>query len=230
MKQIIILSLFLAGCSIQEEEEEEIITTPYAMVLGVAQDAGYPQMNCSKACCEIAWKNPKLKKMTSCIAIVDPTTKQQWIIDATPNIKDQIQLLKSKTNIDEISGVLLTHAHMGHYIGLLHFGREVMGAHKIPVFAMPKMNNFLKTNGPWSQLVTLENINLNAIKEDSIFHLNENIKVTPFLVPHRDEFSETVGYKINVNNKSLIFIPDIDKWQKWDTNINKLIKKLIMHF
>ena len=223
MKQIIILSLFLAGCSIQEEET---ITTPYAMVLGVAQDAGYPQMNCSKACCEIAWKNPELKKMTSCIAIVDPITKQQWIIDATPNIKDQIQLLKNKTNIEEISGVLLTHAHMGHYIGLLHFGREVMGANKIPVFVMPKMNNFLKTNGPWNQLVTLENISLKAIKEDSTFHLNENIKVTPFLVPHRDEFSETVGYKINVNNKSLIFIPDIDKWQKWDTNINKLIKKV----
>ena len=114
---------------------------------------------------------------------------------------------------------------MGHYTGLMHFGREVMGTNKIPVFAMPKMTTFLEENGPWSQLVELENISLQKLKSDSTFSLNENIKVKPFLVPHRDEFSETVGYEILINNKSLIFIPDIDKWEKWETNISRTYYK-----
>ena len=115
---------------------------------------------------------------------------------------------------------------MGHYTGLMHFGREVMGTNRIPVYVMPKMKTFLEGNGPWSQLVELENISLQKLKSDSTFSLNENIKVKPFLVPHRDEFSETVGYEITINNKSLIFIPDIDKWEKWDENIMELIKKV----
>ena len=223
MKYIIILiSILLLACNTAEKAPQ----TPYVMVLGVAQDAGYPQMNCKKECCKAAWENSKLQKMTSCLAIIDPTTNQQWIIDATPNIKEQLQLLKSKSGTEKIDGVLLTHAHMGHYSGLIHFGREVMGTNNIPVFAMPKMTTFLKENGPWSQLVEIENISLRKLKSDSTFNLNKNIKVTPFLVPHRDEFSETVGYKITINEKILLFIPDIDKWQKWETNITELIKKV----
>ena len=223
MKYIIILiSILLLACNTAEKTPQ----TPYVMVLGVAQDAGYPQMNCKKECCKAAWKNSKLQKMTSCLAIIDPTTNQQWIIDATPNIKEQLQLLKSKSGTEKIDGVLLTHAHMGHYSGLIHFGREVMGTNNIPVFAMPKMTTFLKENGPWSQLVEIENISLQKLKSDSTFSLNKNIKVTPFLVPHRDEFSETVGYKITINEKILLFIPDIDKWQKWETNIVPLIQKV----
>ena len=223
MKRILLISfVFLFAC---DSQKEELLKNPYVMVLGVAQDAGYPQMSCKKDCCKRAWKNADLQKTTSCLAIVDPTTNEQWIIDATPNIKEQLQLLKSKTYSEKVDGVLLTHAHMGHYTGLMHFGREVMGTNKIPVFAMPKMKTFLKENGPWSQLVELENINLKELRTDSTFHLNKNIKTTPFLVPHRDEFSETVGYEILINKKSLIFIPDIDKWEKWDRNIMDLIEK-----
>lgn len=224
MKLIVItLSLFLFGSNSQPKE---IPTKPYLIVLGIAQDAGYPQMNCKKDCCKKAWENPKLKRMTSCLAIVDPVTKQQWIIDATPYIKEQVQLLKRKTGTEQISGVLLTHAHMGHYSGLLHFGREAMGTKRLPVFVMPRMKSFIEKNGPWSQLVELENISLHTMVADSVFNLNERIKVKPFQVPHRDEFSETVGYEIIVNKKTTIFIPDIDKWEKWNRNIVDLIKKV----
>ena len=223
MKIIIsLLTLLLFACS---TEKEKVSNTAYVIVLGIAQDAGYPQINCKKDCCKKAWKNIELRKMTSCLAIVDPTTNEQWIIDATPNIKEQLQLLKSKTGTEKINGVALTHAHMGHYTGLMHFGREVMGTNRTPVFVMPKMKSFLEENGPWSQLVSLENIHLKKIKADSIFNLNKNINLKSFLVPHRDEFSETVGYEITINNKSLIFIPDIDKWEKWDANIIELIQK-----
>jgi pyrroloquinoline quinone biosynthesis protein B len=235
MKRILLISfVFLFSCTSKKEEnilskstsKVEIPNTAYVMVLGVAQDAGYPQMNCKKDCCRAAWENPSLQRNTSCLAILDPTTNDQWIIDATPNIKEQLQLLKSKTGTEKINGVLLTHAHIGHYTGLMHLGREVMGTNKTPVFAMPRMKTFLEENGPWNQLVELKNISLQALKSDSTINLNENIKVTPFLVPHRDEFSETVGYKIMINNKSLIFIPDIDKWERWATDINELIQKV----
>jgi pyrroloquinoline quinone biosynthesis protein B len=219
---ICVIIIFSFACN---QPAEKTPTTPYVMVLGVAQDAGYPQMNCKKECCKQAWENSDLKRTTSCLAIVDPISKEQWIIDATPNIKEQLQLLKQKTGTEKLDGILLTHAHMGHYTGLMHFGREVMGSNNLPVFAMPKMTTFLKENGPWSQLVELGNISLQKLKTDSTIKLNENIKIKPFLVPHRDEFSETVGYEITINNKSLIFIPDIDKWEKWETDIIQLIQK-----
>jgi len=224
MKKLIYLFIgFSFACN---QPVEKTPTSPYVMVLGIAQDAGYPQMNCKKECCKQAWGNSELKRTTSCLAIVDPISKEQWIIDATPNIKEQLQLLKQKTGTEKLDGILLTHAHMGHYTGLMHLGREVMGTDNLPVFAMPKMKTFLEENGPWSQLVKLENINIKALKSDSTFSLNERIKIKTFLVPHRDEFSETVGYKITINNKTLIFIPDIDKWERWETNISKLIQKV----
>ena len=153
---LILITILFFSCT----QKTDMLTTPYMLVLGVAQDAGYPQINCKKECCKKVWENAKLQKTTSCLAIIDPTTNEQWIIDATPNIKEQLQLLKSKTGTEKIDGVLLTHAHMGHYTGLMHFGKEVMGTNSIPVFAMPKMKTFLEENGPWSQLVELENINL----------------------------------------------------------------------
>ena len=44
-------------------------------------------------------------------------------------------------------------------------------------------------------------------------------------MPHRDEYSETVGFQIKGPKKSLIYIPDIDKWEKWDQNIVDIINK-----
>ena len=123
-----------------------------------------------------------------------------------------------------MSGVFLTHAHIGHYTGLIHLGREVMGAKEVPVYAMPRMKQFLETNGPWNQLVNLGNISIQEINDNGVVQLNERLSIVPFLVPHRDEYSETVGYKVQGPNKSLIFIPDIDKWDKWESNIKELVE------
>ena len=87
MRNLIYLIIIFSFACNQPTEKTPI--TPYVMVLGVAQDAGYPQINCKKACCKRAWRNPDLKRTTSCLAIVDPISKEQWIIDATPNIKEQ---------------------------------------------------------------------------------------------------------------------------------------------
>ena len=89
---------------------------------------------------------------------------------------------------------------------------------------MPKMKKFLEKNAPWSQLVKSKNISLNLIKDQLFIQLNERIRITPFLVPHRDDYSETVGYKIQTKSKSSVFIPDIDKWEIWDKDIISIVK------
>ena len=194
---------------------------PYVVVLGIAQDGGAPHAGCEKICCEKLWENNRAIKVAS-IGIVDPRINKSWIIDATPDFPHQIRILKN-SHKSEISGIFLTHAHMGHYTGLLHLGREVMGAKNIPVFSMSKMKDFLEKNGPWNQLITLNNINIIELKKNREVKLSDRLFIEPFLVPHRDEYSETVGYRIMSDNKSLVYIPDIDKWEKWDQDIFQIV-------
>lgn len=199
---------------------------PYIVVLGIGQDAGVPQMGCDSPFCKDAWKDPKLRQMVSSIALVNPKTKERWIFDATPDLPEQFQLLKNITGdyANNLSGIFLTHAHIGHYTGLMYLGRESMGAKDVKVYAMPRMKEMLEKNAPWSQLVSLKNISLQAIQNKNKKQIGENIYVEPFLVPHRDEFSETVGFRILANGKSLVFIPDIDKWQKWSEKLEDVVE------
>ena len=199
--------------------------SPYAMVLGVAQDGGFPQANCQKECCKAVFAQKITKQYVSCLAVIDPISGDKWIFDATPDFTQQLHLLNQESTSGKL-GIFLTHAHIGHYTGIMYLGREAMGASKTKVYAMPKMKNFIEQNAPWSQLVALQNVDLQAIKADSIITLNERISVQAFRVPHRDEFSETVGYKIFTPNRSLIFIPDIDKWQKWNRSLEEAIKSV----
>ncbi|GIR41801.1 MAG: hypothetical protein CM15mP52_0310 [Candidatus Neomarinimicrobiota bacterium] len=194
---------------------------PYVVVLGIAQDGGAPHAGCEKSCCIELWESGKKEKVSS-IGIVNPLTKQSWLFDATPDFPSQYRILTENHNT-ELVGIFLTHAHMGHYTGLLHLGREVMGKKNVPVYVMSRMKRFLETNGPWSQLVTLKNINLKLIENNKYIKIGEQLFIEPFLVPHRDEYSETVGYRIIGNEKSLAFIPDIDKWEKWHGSIFQLV-------
>lgn len=156
------------------------------------------------------------------LGLVDPQNNKSYIFDATPDFPWQMKKLKQYSSFSDKEtpdGIFLTHAHIGHYTGLMYLGREAMGSNNISVYAMLKMKDFLESNGPWSQLVTLKNISIQQIQNKQKLELSSNISVEPFLVPHRDEFSETVGYKITGPNKKALFIPDIDKWGKWDENI-----------
>jgi pyrroloquinoline quinone biosynthesis protein B len=167
------------------------------------------------------------------MGIVDPQSGQRWLIDCTPAFPDQLRMLDRLApprQLPGIDGILLTHAHIGHYTGLVHLGREVMGARGVPVHAMPRMREFLTGHGPWSQLVALENIVLNDLENGKSVQLNERIRVTPFLVPHRDEFSETVGFRIEGPNHSAIYLPDIDKWKRWSTSIEDVLAKVDVAF
>ena len=107
----------------------------------------------------------------------------------------------------------------------MYFGREALGTKDLKVNVLPKMANFLKTNGPWSQLVEINNIKIQEINFDQKTNHLSNISVTPIKVPHRDEYSETAAYLIIGKNKKALFIPDIDKWEKWDQNLIELVKE-----
>jgi pyrroloquinoline quinone biosynthesis protein B len=200
-------------------------SSPYIMVLGVAQDAGYPQANCYRPHCLPAWADFKLRRHAACIAIIDHEQKEKYLFEATPDLKDQLYALQAvaPNNTHPLKGIFLTHGHIGHYTGLIHYGREVMGASKVPIYAMPRMREYLTNNGPWSQLVSLGNISFRALEDQQELSINPNIKVEPFLVPHRDEFTETVGFRITGPRKTAIFLPDIDKWSQWKTDIRKVI-------
>ena len=224
----ITLSLLFVSCNSKQNKKDSVSGNQYITVLGVAQDAGFPHVNCNKECCQAYYDGKESKKLIVCLGLVDLENNKKYIFDATPDFTQQIQILKANhlDNGHVIDGVFLTHAHMGHYTGLMYLGFEAMGSKNIPVYVMPKMKSYLESNGPWSQLVTFNNINLNEMKNDSAVVLSHDLKVTPFLVPHRDEYSETVGYKIQGKQKSALFIPDINKWLLWERSIVEEVKKV----
>ena len=204
------------------------IKTPYVIVLGTAQDAGYPHAGCKKECCKRAWEDASARRMASCIALVEPETDSRWIFDATPDFKEQLHKLDKATHTGKglnLSGIFLTHGHIGHYTGLMHLGREAMNTKNIKVFSMRGMSKLVKENAPWSQLTELGNIELTPLSDNAPVALNKRLSMTPFLVPHRSEYTETVGFKISGPEKSLVYIPDIDSWAKWDRDIREVIKE-----
>ena len=225
---IFIVNIIFLGCSSKSKSNETKLNGQYITVLGIAQDAGFPQINCNKACCKVFYIGEESKKLISSLGLIDLDNQKKYIFDATPDFTQQIQNLKTDhlDNGKVIDGVFLTHAHMGHYTGLMYLGFEAMSAKEVPVYAMPQMKGYLESNGPWSQLVSMNNIELRKLQTDSTINLGNSLKITPFLVPHRDEYSETVGYKIEGKKNSALFIPDINKWQLWEKDIVEEVKNV----
>ena len=219
LKAVLIFLISGSGTVFAEER------APYIYILGVAQDAGFPQAGCYKPHCMPGWNDPERKITATSLGLIDPSSKKKYIFEATPDFPEQLFLLEQEAPSDDFSlnGIFITHAHIGHYTGLMYLGREAIGAKGLPVYVMPKMEQYLRENGPWSQLIALNNISLMPLRNDRSEVLN-NLKVTPFLVPHRDEFSETVGYSIQGPKKTALFIPDINKWSQWKENILERIQ------
>ncbi len=238
ISHLLFFTIVLAGCQSKnapdptidsDATESQKISATSLLLLGTFQDAGSPQIGCTKDCCKDFFKNPDPSRKVVSLGLYDAATGKKYLFEATPDITSQMKLLTEfgESNGREIAdGIFLTHAHIGHYTGLMYLGKEAMNAQNVPVYAMPRMKGFLQTSGPWSQLVETGNIQLNELENEKAVHLSENLKVTPFLVPHRDEFSETVGYRIEGPNRSALFIPDIDKWEKWEKDILAEIEKV----
>jgi pyrroloquinoline quinone biosynthesis protein B len=208
--------------------------TPCTVLLGIAQDGGVPQAG---AFGDARWDDPARRKSVVSLGIIDPASGRRWIIDATPDFPRQLLALhraaaRASTpsalphaTLDAqtkpaprpaIDGVFLTHAHIGHYPGLMYLGKESIGASRVPTYAMPRMREFLEKNGPWSQLVALENIALLPLVANESVEIADGLRVTPILVPHRAEFSETVAFRIATSSRAVLWLPDIDSWRAWD--------------
>jgi len=205
-----LVCLFGLGADARVGEE------PYVVVLGIAQDGGVPQAGTKV---HPGWDDPTFARRVVCLGVVDPLSSQRWMIDCTPDFPTQLHALDEIAPADGkpgLDGVFLTHAHIGHYTGLIHLGHEVMGATDVPVYAMPRMRAFLEENGPWDQLVRYHNISIRPLTAGTSVPLGERIAIEPFVVPHRQEYSEVVGFRIVGPSHSVLFIPDIDSWEEWD--------------
>ncbi len=209
------------------------INKPFMVILGIVQDGGFPHAGCKKNCCKAAWRNAFLRKNVTNIAIIDPKTRQRWLIDATPDFKHQLNKLDNifplQNQPPNLNGIFLTHGHIGHFTGLINLEKAVMNATNTNVFAMPKMHKLLNTNQPWKNMIEKGNIKLKSLQNRISVNLNKRISVLPFLVPHRSEFSETIGFVINGPNKKILFIPDIDGWSQFN-EIEKLVNDTDLAF
>jgi pyrroloquinoline quinone biosynthesis protein B len=195
----------------------------HAVVLGIAQDGGVPHIGCRQQLCIAARRDPRLRRRVACLGLVDESSGLRFLIDATPDMPAQLESLHGGRPWPDprrpVAGILLTHAHIGHYTGLMYLGREALGARAVPLYATPRMARFLRDNGPWAQLVALSQVELREIEPGRELALGPYLRVTPLLVPHRDESSDTVGFRVRGPARSLLYVPDIDKWERWDRKL-----------
>lgn len=198
------------------------------VILGIGQDGGAPQISNPG---DPAWDDPSLKLWAASGAVIDHANSKRYLFEATPDFREQLNLLDTISAGGEaplgLSGVFITHAHIGHYAGLIFAGHESAGAKGLKVFTLPRMRHYLKNNGPWDQLVRYNNINLVSVSPKVPVDLGDQLSVTAYLVPHRDEYSETAGYMIQGPSKRILFLPDIDDWDRWQTEHNIRIEDMI---
>lgn len=198
------------------------------IILGNVQDGGSPHIGCKKECCLKLFHSPDSLRKVVALGVTSDQYEKTYLFEATPDMPAQLRRLSvfAKSSSDMPDGIFLTHAHIGHYSGLMYLGKEAINSSRVPVYAMPRMKHFLETNGPWNQLVTTGNITLLPLANQAPIQLTPDLAVTPLQVPHRDEYSETVGYIIAGPQKKALFIPDIDKWEKWSHSITDEISKV----
>ncbi|MFB0518788.1 MAG: MBL fold metallo-hydrolase [Acidobacteriota bacterium] len=212
----------------KETSETDILVK----LLGTAQDGGLPHFGCYCKNCFRARENPQFARLISSLAVMDIGERKFWLVDATPDIRAQWDIIHQRL-AQEKSGsqnssyaILLTHAHIGHYTGLMFFGYEAMNARQVPVYCSARMRDFLANNGPWSQLVNLGNIAPRILSPDKELSLLPQLSITPLPVPHRDEYSDTLGFIISGRKKKLLYIPDIQNWEAWSRSIVSEVNKV----
>ena len=227
-----VLAALLSACG--TSAPEPLPENPYVVVLGTAQDGGFPQIGAYHPLAQAARADRSRRRLVASLLLVDPRTGSRWLIDATPDLREQVDLVQGHPPTRVVSGprpplfegIFLTHAHMGHYSGLVHLGREAYNAVSMPVYASARMGQFLTDNGPWELMVRLEQIELHTLQPDQPVTLGEDLSITPFLVPHRPEYSDTFGFRIDGPDSSLIYIPDIDKWELWERRVEDEIAQV----
>ena len=204
------------------------------LVLGIAQDGGVPHVGCYDPCCAEARSSGETL-FPVCLGIFNRNTKEMLLVEATPQIEAQLDLFSKLTGQMRskdypVDGLLLTHAHMGHYLGLAHFGREVADAESLKTWVTPAMGKFLEHNAPWSQLVELDQIRLHQVSYGRSFSPITGLMVTAVKVPHRDELSDTVAFRLATPASTVLFVPDVDSWDKHPGLLDELLTNVDLAF
>jgi len=202
-------------------------------VLGTAQDGGFPHAACGCVRCAAARKDRSRERRIASVAILNPATGQNYLVDAGPDIRPQlVDLLEQAGGLPDrvdraaVAGVFLTHAHLGHYTGLAFFGFEAIHTRGLPVWCSPAMAAFLENNAPWDQLVRIGNIELRPSQPWQPVEPDPGVKVTAVPVPHRDEYADTVGFLIEGPRNTIFYAPDTDSWDRWDPPLPGLLEKV----
>jgi pyrroloquinoline quinone biosynthesis protein B len=196
-----------------------------AVVLGIAQDGGVPHLGCRQTLCVEARRDPTKRRRVASLGLVDGGSGKRFVIDATPDFESQVEMLGAMPD-----GILLTHAHIGHYLGLAQLGREVFNARGMPVYCTASMASFLRGNRPWSRLVESGNIAVREVEPGTEFALSNSLHAMALKVPHRDEGSDTVAYVVTGPSRKILWLPDIDKWEKWDRRLEDAIAAVDVAF
>lgn len=196
-------------------------------VLGAAQDGGLPHLGCDKTCCTTARARGEMLYPVA-LGVHHVPTGKLLLVEATPAIEAQVALLHRLTGSEgrgrsPVDAVALTHAHIGHYLGLAQLGREVAGTSALPVWVSPRFATYLRGNGPWSQLVGLGQIELREFDPGESFEPFPGVRMRAITVPHRDEFSDTVAYHISGRDKTVLFVPDVDQWGRVGNLLDRLL-------
>lgn len=222
----------LLGCAAQRAAEGP--EAPYLLVLGTAQDGGLPQIGCRDEPCARARTDPSRARLVTSLLLVDPASGARWLFDASPDLPAQVERARGhpSTRVESgrrpalFDGVFLTHAHMGHYTGLMHLGREAYGTKGLTTWASARMGAFLAGNGPWSLLVQDGALALEHLAPGERVELTDSLGVECFQVPHRDEYSDTLGFVVHGPERSIAYLPDIDKWERWERPLEGLLARV----
>lgn len=225
-----------AACSAPSSPpaEKGLPASPYLLVLGIAQDAGVPQLACTCARCAAARRDPAARRHAASALLVDPGSARRWLLDATPDLREQLELARGHLGPPPdapgrpplFDGIFLTHAHVGHYAGLVHLGREAYATDETPLYASARLGAFLRANGPWSLLFEAGHLRHEPLEPGREVALAPDLALVPIAVPHRAEFSDTLAFRVQGPRRALLYLPDVDRWEGWEPGLEALLAEV----
>jgi pyrroloquinoline quinone biosynthesis protein B len=174
------------------------------------QDGGFPHVGCDCAACTAAVEDPRRARRVACLGLV--TREGVALVDATPDLPAQLRALAkaARRSVSEPPrAILLTHLHAGHVLGLGLLGREGWAGTRIPLWATEACLGSLERNEPFARLFREGHLIPRVLHLGWDASLDELV-VQPVPVPHRSELGDVVAYRIEGQERSLFYAPDLD--------------------
>ena len=187
-----------------------------------------PQVGCYADRCERARARER-PRFAASLALVDPDADRYYLVDVSPDVTRQLDLIDEpgfRARAGQrrpFDGIFLTHAHIGHYAGLAVLGREGLGIAPTPTYCTPAMAGFLRNNGPWGLMVSDGRLDLRPVGDEEWIRVDDRLEARALRVPHRPEYSDTVGWVFRGPGQTLLYLPDIDSWERWERNIEDVV-------